>query len=116
MSDTVSDIWKRCVLLRSLPYSVEQGRSTARHPPCQISASWLTFADRGSRQRQGAPRRPADGLATFVEGGSTNVKMGQTFAWPLSIKSNVVIVVGEEMFLAKTVTGSTEAVRASTST
>ena len=31
MSDTVSDISKRCASLHSLPYSVEQGRSTARH-------------------------------------------------------------------------------------
>jgi hypothetical protein len=40
-----------------LPYSVEQGRSTARLAPCQISAARLPFADRGSRLGQSAPRR-----------------------------------------------------------
>lgn len=93
MSDTVSDISKRCASLRSLLYSVEQGRSTARLAPCQISVPRLPFAFI-AHGFAWVLRAALGSLATFVEVGFTNIKEGPDFR-PAPLNKSVIIVVGE---------------------
>lgn len=93
MSDTVSDISKRCASLRSLLYSVEQSRSTARPTALPISVPRLPFAFI-AHGFAWVLRAALGGLATFVEVGSTNVKEGPDFR-PAPLNKSVVIIVGK---------------------
>ena len=85
MSDTVSDISKRCASVPSLLYFAVQGRPAARHPPCPISMSRLPFAV-VAHGHAWTLRAAEAAWPRLRKSFSANVKEGPGKARPLSIK------------------------------